>query len=772
MGTRIVLVGGEFAVFSGALHQQRVPFQHSFMNHWIQSTDLVAPDNSRWIMLAVARLDPNRQGPRYYPLAACSIHSSSFAVLTACTNALRIFSDPLNHFAMRFELALACSFYSQPWLDSSGTWTDCLDFPFIATCLAVGTTRDEDSTDHNMPQLPLAAVYHSFKRDCIDTGCGMVVIDITDPTNVRYGIRYELFNNIFSDRPTSPTLLCAADYIRACRFLEGPLKRPDGSDEALELTRRWEVIDVPTFTNTPTVGWPHNSSRNPFPPVTHPPQSLRDQVFLTLVRGTAEMESLDISVFEHVRSIPNFHNDLRRHLIKHSADMGVHQPTAQLIALALEGQEQLDLTPFQNLSADSISTILGSSSPDTTITSITLCVDTLKSSPSEVLQVLARFPTVQDLYLFDRRGQSSIKFFTEMLKTPSLIPKGHILVAGLLSAPLQWARVWHPIPPSYQIPFDLFPVQHMFVRHQVYGPDQEQYWPNYLSFGDLFLRPERFAVGFIRYLLRLVRPGSSGVEASEKLFDFCSAPPTLARMYEHYQISQIPRESSGIPLHPRTSRNRRDVGDCWPLVRTVKPGSWTVLVSLHHNHITRPVHRISTRTYHATNWARYAFVRTKTRIDVTQSPVNLPPLDELEVVSLKEFLKITSPETDPALVDLRLDELEEKAAIPRQAPLPDGVKRLSVMDHEEAMGILQDFLNNVEMVKKNLWAFMKETDAYAWYPELLEESNGQLNGSMVHGENDIFVDSVNAQLSLDWEDSDPEVPMRMPSEGEVRYLRG
>ncbi|KAK4176730.1 hypothetical protein QBC36DRAFT_300871 [Triangularia setosa] len=740
-----------------------MPFQQSFMNHWIQFRSQEIPHKSHWMILAVARLDPDRRGP-HYPLAAFTIHTGSFAVLTTCTNALRVISDPLNHFAIRSELALAYDFYTQlsPWPDQARDWIDCPDFPFIATCLAVGTTRNEDATNHNIWQLPLAKVYHNFKRDYINTPRLMVVIDITDPTEARYGIHHGFFNrhNHFPwiDGPTSLKPLSAVDFMTGCRFFGNTLEGPGDLDGTLELICRWKVMDVPTL----DFGWPHNSSHNPFPPVANPPRSLRDQIFMTLIRGTAEMESLDISVFEHVRAIPNFQKDLRRHLIKHSAHMGDHPPRAQLIALALEGQEQFDLTPFTNLSAGLISIILGNSAPDIPVTSISLCVDTLKSGPSEFLQVLARFPTIQNLYLSelpDRRGHTSIKFFTEMLKTPSLIPKGNILVAGLLSAPLQWARSRDPIPTaSYQIPFDVFPVQHMFVRHQAYGPDQEHFWPNYLPTGDLFLRPERFAAGFIQYLLKLIQPGSSGVEPSEKLFDFCSAPPTLDRMYEHHQISHIPLESSRVPLRPRTSRRQENVGDCWPLVRTIEPGSWTVLISMHHNHITSPVDSLSARTYHATNWARYAFVRTETRIDVARSPVKLPPPDELEIVDLKEFLRITSPETDSALVDMRLEDFEEKAAMPRQAPLPDEVhKRLTAMDQDEAMGVLKDFLNNVEMVKKNLWAFMKENDAVnTWYPDLLEESNGQLYGSMVHGAEDIFIDSVNAQLSLDWWESEPE----------------
>ncbi|KAK0667256.1 hypothetical protein QBC41DRAFT_324299 [Cercophora samala] len=742
-----------------------MPFQQTFMNHWIQfrNPDPTRP-NHPWLVLAVARLGPDQQGP-HYPLAAFTIHPGPLSLLITCSNALRIFSDPLNHLAIRSELSLAHGFYTQPRAarpEQTSAWVGHPDFPFIATCLAVATTREEDAISQNVAQLSLSKVYYHFEHHYNQSRHRMLVIDVTHPTKVRYGIHHEpspsrrSHDRWIEDSPSTRPL-SVVDFITGCRFLGG---LPPDSEElktALEIACRWDVMDVPTL----DFGWPYNSPQNPRPPVVNPPRSLRDQVFVALVRGASEMESLDMSVFEHVRVIPNFHNDLRCHLIQHSAHMGDHKPTAQLIAMALEGQEELDLTPFKNLTASSISIILGNHSPDIAITSISLCVDTLKSTPSRVLRTLARFPTIQNLYLSKLPGQrdrSSTKFLADMFKSPALVPKGHILVADYLSAPLGWARHEEAIPiASYQMPVDMFPVQHMFVRHQTYEPDQRRrFWPNYLPMGDLMLRPERFAAGFLQYILKSVRPGSIGVEASEKLFDFCSAPATLDRMYEDYQISQVPLESSSVPLRPKTSRREEYVGDCWPLVRGIEPNSWTVLVSLHHSRVTRDLESLSTRTHHTANWARYAFVRMKTRVEVTRPSVQLPPVDEIEVVGLKEFLGITSPGTDLELLDMRLEELEEKAAIPRQRPLPEGVKRLSVMEREEAVGILKDFLNNVEMVKKNLWAFMKENPANQWYPDLLEECNGQLCGSMIHGPEDIFVDSVNAQLSLEWWNSDPE----------------
>ncbi|KAK4665534.1 hypothetical protein QC763_402400 [Podospora pseudopauciseta] len=695
-----------------------MPYQKASENGWRQSRfyepDRDVPDKP-WLMLAVARLGPDQQAP-HYPLAAFTADCTSGTFLTSCAKALRYFSDPLNYLGTRAELSLAYDFYNQPgppWPNEGPSRAGHPEFPFIATCLAIAVTREQTATNQNIGHWPLASVYHHFERALHRH---MLVIDVSDPAKVRYGIylHSSRLNRqvLWPDGSPSSRPLSVVDFITACAFVNERLyggsvdEFTDEFKKASAITSRWKVMDVPTL----HFGWPFKSSQKPLPP-----PSLRDQVFRTLVRGAAEMEDVDISVFEHVRAIPNFQNELRRYLIKHSANLGDHQPIAQLIALTVEGQEQLDLTPFNNLSANSISIVLGNRLSDTPIRAISLCTDTLKSSPSEVLEVLARFPTIQNLYFakHPRQGDQlrSTELFVEMLKMPSSMTKKHILVADFLSTPLRSARHYGPIPiPSYQIPVDIFPVQHMFVRHQTYGLGRERFWPNYFPMGNLMLQPERFAAGFIQYILRSVQPGSTGVEASEKLFDFCSAPPALNGMNNDYQISQIPLESSAVPLRPGTSRRGEHVGDCWPLVRTLEPNSWIVLVSLHHNRITRDLESWTTRAHHATNWARYAFARMKPRVEVARPPVQLPALDKIEVVGLREFLRITSPETDLGLVDVRLKELEEKAAIPRQQPLPSGVKRLSVMEREEAVGILRDFLNNVEMVKKNLWAFMKEND--------------------------------------------------------------
>lgn len=50
------------------------------------------------------------------------------------------------------------------------------------------------------------------------------------------------------------------------------------------------------------------------------------------------------------------------------------------------------------------------------------------------------------------------------------------------------------------------------------------------------------------------------------------------------------------------------------------------------------------------------------------------------------------------------------------------------MECEEVVGILRDFLNNVEMVKKNFWVFMKENDGELFFIWVLVKEYGIVCG--------------------------------------------
>ena len=125
-----------------------------------------------------------------------------------CLQTINILSDPGNRTAIRVELDLATDFYrndaeevllprvrlpelnrwiSSPELDSKRfrRWDHSLSqFPFIATCLQVGIGYNPaDGSEDAMRKEPLGTVFYD---DTLEYG--MVVIDISDLNDIRYGI--------------------------------------------------------------------------------------------------------------------------------------------------------------------------------------------------------------------------------------------------------------------------------------------------------------------------------------------------------------------------------------------------------------------------------------------------------------------------------------------------------------------------------------------------------------------------------------------------------
>ncbi|RYO96413.1 hypothetical protein DL765_011603 [Monosporascus sp. GIB2] len=142
---------------------------------------------------------------------------------------------------------------------------------------------------------------------------------------------------------------------------------------------------------------------------------------------------------------------------------------------------------------------------------------------------------------------------------------------------------------TYSPPIDAFPVQQMFVRHQLDISEEPKFWPNYFFLGNVLLDLERFAAGLLAYI-PIPRPDT-------RLFSFPGAPLDISMHMEEEGILTYPKESSpglpsvrsppktspfpsGAPSPPRPEAppepRRSSAG---PKARDLGAGSWTVLVS-------------------------------------------------------------------------------------------------------------------------------------------------------------------------------------------------
>lgn len=333
-------------------------------------------------------------------------------------------------------------------------------------------------------------------------------------------------------------------------------------------------------------------------------------------------------------------------------------------------------------------------------------------------------------------------------------------IVGAHSASLRKA-FWLPTT-NYSPPVHAFPVQQMFVRHQLATTDATVFWPNHFYLGDTPLSPQHFAAGFLLFL--------RSINTDVPLLTLASAPADLASP-RRAAVSPLPAEVFSIPLRPFVTQQSPQA-ECWSEARDLVPGAWTVLVSQERHHDASAAAQ-NALDYHTrpteARIIRYAFVRARDRVTFSDLSVaeireelDLGPGKVDVVGGLDEFLRATAGPgavVDAALVERRLEELvrdlaERPAHDPArrlgQARLGTGMEWLSVLGRDEACDMLRDFFEDAAFVRRNLRLAMEEDPngtwrfplhvrrpLYAdlcllgrnWYPELLRSEGSRHNES-------------------------------------------
>jgi hypothetical protein len=231
---------------------------------------VVAKIGGHHYQLAVAK--------RQSPLGKNPVHKSQ--VTRACRRLINIFSDPINRVAIQGELALAADLYGREqdngWFSPprtefpdthrfSPSFSELLkgrawdrrirEFPFISTCLLLGISYDIWTSSFTPAQTePLGLVYRETVVDY-----GAVVIDITELTNVRYGIiafpirlQYDVPHDIPHpllmgfpmDDPPRVTVLVDDQPRRPLSGAEYMIKFGYGSDENIAKLDKSQVVDI------------------------------------------------------------------------------------------------------------------------------------------------------------------------------------------------------------------------------------------------------------------------------------------------------------------------------------------------------------------------------------------------------------------------------------------------------------------------------------------------------------------------------------------------
>lgn len=670
-----------------------------------------------------------------YPLAAC------------CRRIVTIFSDPENHAAVRAELALAAAYHGGdggsrpsdvsvelPNLRRYGTpaperwrpWDHgrVPEFPFIAACLLQGVGFDPQSGRTCRTLLePLGTVYRDSSLEW-----GMVVVDITDINAVAYGIvgfpvhRAKFVPSLQAERqqygamgagyfPGGELRLVDEVHHRQAMTASEYMSKFSPNDNHIRGDAAENLSQVPLVgADAMSLVWPLESGGNaislPVTVFTAGNNDLQSQRLIGLMQAMRNTGDFEKTILDEIQATPNSKQVLRRGLVQQSRLLVGTRIEGQVVRFAFAENNHLSLEQLAGIPISCVTAALGGPDSDQ-ITSISICIDTVSSTPAELVEVLSQVPRLRKLIFLqspDRKNDDvSVRIFEELAARPRMLSNIDITLTGAYSAALR-KRFWLPTTTrgdAVQLaPLNIFPVQQILVRHQLgYSPNPARYNYGSVYLGDALLKPERLASGFLIYLVTLLPGGDDIFDSKAQLFIFSSCPGSLsADSRTSAQISPILGENWALPM-------RESDGDTLasPRVRDMVPEGWTIIVS-------QQMHWDSAASYSYS--IRYAFVRPRRQRIMVDSPT-LQPLDpqNLEVVGLRGFLAVTAPEIDPSIIERRLHEVAVRLAAgpwPNSGALPSHIDPLSVFTHAEAAESLSEFLSGARELNQRLSKDMRE----------------------------------------------------------------
>ncbi|KAI0884592.1 uncharacterized protein GGS22DRAFT_200347 [Annulohypoxylon maeteangense] len=612
-----------------------------------------------------------------HPLAAV-IHTafamplahSGQQILHSCAGIITLLTDPANRFAIESERSMAVDYYRGGCSESDWDVPDNFltgnefayhEFPIIQTCALLGASLVSlgpkgKGDGYKFGTANLADVHKYLHPQYY----GMVIIDITDLDDLRYGImqfRHD-YNRLMTISMSEGTTraISAAQY-RALFLQHQQVSEKDDMDTVKKLGR-FKLIGEETivFSRPQHAGVDPHDSYSP----THP---LVDQCIDVLINSTSEIESFDMTIFELPLLTNSFKATLQRLLLQKFEHLPQTCSVGQLLALAYEGNTQLNLVHFRGLSAKVLASALETDLLND-VAELCFRIDDIHGTPDEVIDAISDRPSLRHVcFLLGPlrwRGAWSVELWRAIHRRPQLLKNAKVTFAGAyckaLSRHLWLERLWDGIDhPSC----DTFPALNMLVSNvnTVAGITDTTRHSFYLGHG--LLSAEAFASRFLRWL-----PNVSCHDG----YPFSVGPQTLGST----------SNSEVLPII------------AWTEPMALPEGSWVVLVK-----------KIAVlEAYGQLEVIKYAFMKLGSRIDpieFLQEPgihsINLEDLSE--VFGLKEFLQDTAPDVDQTLVNRLLLDAEkqifEKSTEVEYAPGPE-FKCLSVLGIQEAGAMLNWFL--------------------------------------------------------------------------------
>ncbi|KAI1299488.1 hypothetical protein F5Y03DRAFT_366089, partial [Xylaria venustula] len=679
---------------------------------WIRDPMSAPHEPDSWVLYIVAEIADN-----YRPLAVATLLKEAVdrdrpvrhaEVIAFCRHIVSIFSDSANKLAITSEMKLAAEFYNDPQNLSlpvqepgGGPLVDyfrIFEFPFISTGLLLAGQLA--AVDRPL-LMPLGTVFRDENPQL-----GMVVFDISNLEDLKYGIvAFQSQTMIF------------LETMAAWRQWTDWGRRPDGRQELkAESERPRHAISAKTYLTRfgaatadslsaleplPLIEpaafqliWPsrqksreEGAHQNRAPSV----RPLLDVTATTLAESTGDIEISDFSLIDEPRRLPAFKKVLRQVLQKWSADLPQSRVTAQLIALAFEGETHLDLARFRGLSAKTVSDVLGTKEPGQFKT-LSICVDFLSSTPADIASMLSLHLSLAEIHLLQsatrKDDKASIQTLLELFKYIDSAPRvPKLFVSGVYSAALR-RQAW--LPKECTAPACIAPIQCIF--HRAIVNEQQNFWIwDSLYIGDGLLNLHRFAAGFLTWL----RMSALGLDV------FATGPPTLKDS-----------DTSRVELTPIPADNCSDDYRCrsfFSMREHLLPGSSHVLVS-RERRWDREANERNVRTGGQEpeyfKYTRFAFIQIlkdfRAQSATPDTPLRLRK-EDLSVRGLKEFLDATTSTNGELDVGLDSDSIERRLRdlgedITRkyqQARRPADLEAVAIMSEDEVCEALNERLKTL-----------------------------------------------------------------------------
>jgi hypothetical protein len=442
----------------------------------------------------------------------------------------------------------------------------------------------------------------------------------------------------------------------------------------------------------------------------------------------------DTRLLDEPMRLPDLKNTLRDHLFAIADDIRDTSGTPGLMGLlraAFAGETFLDWARLPHLTPETI--IAASGIPELTdVRELSLCPDWSSTTAPALAQAICAFPHLEQVYVMEAPGRSNegpvAEFYKALAANPGC-PKGKIWLSGAASCAIK-QRMWLPAAEPFHPP-PSFPVQQLVVVHPTWpyptdllsGPQSPPVY--YFPLADAFLTPSRFVDGLLRVFARHLAYKTVGDWLASAAFCFTCATPNLDNPHS-VDLGPLPAE---IYTVARTV-HLPGIKDCFPKMRDLVPGTWTVLINaelLRPQAPDRPVWGSSI----CQNFFQCVFVRPRDRV-IKADPEMADSFgaDDLDVLDLDGFLRAAAPDVDIGHVNQRLEELEEAGKRFFVGEALQGRPRFSraPVDAETACRWLKQALRRLRSVRMSyqtvlLKLYGHERQDEFWYPELNLQPN-------------------------------------------------